>query len=332
MKRYNNLFDKICSFDNLLLAEKLASKGKKKQVGVIEWNKNREENLILLQQELISGTYITSEYSIFKIYEPKEREIYRLPFKDRIVHHAIMNILEPIWVPLFTKDTYSCIKGRGIHSASKIVKEYLKDKEGTIYCLKLDIKKFYPSVEHDILKQIIRRKIKDKRLLILLDGIIESAEGLPIGNYLSQYLANLYLTYFDHWIKEYLKIKYFLRYCDDIVILSNNKQHLHNYLYEIRKYLSDNLNLSIKSNYQIFPVESRSIDFVGYRFYHTHTLLRKSIKKSFARALSKRKSHQSISAYLGWCKHANCINLVNTLTNKYEKVQRIKYQNTKQFI
>ena len=162
----------------------------------------REQNIQELHHQLMEGTFRTSPYDIFKIYTPKERDIYRLPYyPDRIVHHAVMNILEPIWCSIFTADTYSCIKGKGIHAAARKLKQYLReDPPGTRYCLKIDIRKYYPSIDHDILKQIIRRKIKDRRLLALLDEIIDSAEGVPIGNYLSQYFANLYLAYFDHWI------------------------------------------------------------------------------------------------------------------------------------
>src|SRR5690606_15310200 len=146
----------------------------------------------------------------FKVFEPKERLVYRLPyFPDRITHHAIMNVLEPIFVANLTTDTYSCIKGRGIHACANAVKKALKDVPSTKYCLKLDITKFYPSVDHEILKALLRRKFKDQDLLELLDEIIDSAPGLPIGNYLSQYLANFYLSYFDHWIKEKKRVKYY---------------------------------------------------------------------------------------------------------------------------
>lgn len=147
----------------------------------------------------------------------------------------------------------------------------------------------------------------------MLDEIIDSADGLPIGNYLSQYFANYYLTYFDHWIKEDKQIKYYFRYADDIVILSQSKEHLHHVLSEIRMYLNDNLKLQIKNNYQIFPVKARGIDFVGYVFYHSHTLLRKSIKKRFAKAISKKKNNQTIAAYNGWTKHCNAKHLLKKL-------------------
>lgn len=316
MKRIGNLYEKIIAKDNLILADKRARKGKKNSYGVRMHDKNREKNIENLHNLLKNKMYKTSEYHIFTITDPKERVIYQLPyFPDRIVHHAVMNILEPIWLKIFTKDTYSCIKGRGIHGVFRNLKNDLVDIAGTEYCLKLDIKKYYPSIDHDILKKIIRYKIKDNDLLKLLDEIIDSADGVPIGNYLSQYFANLYLAYFDHWIKEEKKVSYYYRYADDIVILSPSKKTLHELLSEIIKYLKTELNLIVKQNYQIFPVNIRGIDFVGYKFFHTHILLRKSIKKSFARSVASKKSCdiKVQSAYYGWAKHCNSINLIKKL-------------------
>jgi RNA-directed DNA polymerase len=314
MKRLNNIFQQIISIENLTLAESKARKGKSKQYGVKVFDKNPEENIINLHKMLSEKEYKTSQYTTFTVFEPKERLVFRLPyFPDRITHHAIMNILEPIFVKTFTNDTYACIKGKGIHAAANNIKKALRDQDNTKYCLKLDIVKFYPNVDHDILKQLLRKKFKDNDLLWLLDEIIDSADGLPIGNYLSQYLANFYLMYFDHWIKEQKEIKYYFRYADDIVILSNNKPHLHEILFEIKKYFNDNLKLKVKQNYQVFPVEARGIDFIGYKFYHTHILLRKSIKKRFARAISKTKNRATIAAYNGWAKHCNSKHLLKKL-------------------
>lgn len=303
--------------ENLCLADKKARKGKRNTYGVRLFDQKPDENLTHLQSMLVDKTYKTSEYSKFLIYEPKEREVFRLPyFPDRIAHHAIMNKLEPIFVRLFTADTYSCIKGRGIHGAQKAIEKALKDVDNTQYCLKLDIKKFYPNIDHEILKSILRRKFKDKDLLWLLDEIIDSAPGVPIGNYLSQYFANLYLTYFDHWIKEVLGVKYYFRYADDIVILSSNKPELHLRLSQIIEYLQNNLKLQVKENYQVFPVAARSIDFVGYRFYHTHTLLRKSIKQRCARMVAHNNNPQSRDSYNGWLVHCNSKNLRKKLFNE----------------
>ena len=319
MKRMNNLYEKICSIDNLHLADKKARKGKADQQGIQIHDKNRETNIEALHLKLVNKTFITSPYTTFTIFEPKERLVYRLPyFPDRIVHHAVMNVLEPIFTATFTADTYSCIKRKGIHGAARAVRRALHDVAGTTFCLKLDITKFYPSVDHDILKALLRRKFKDADLLWLLDSIIDSASGLPIGNYLSQYLANFYLTYFDHWMKEHLRVKYYFRYADDIVILHHSKPYLHRLLADIRLYLQDHLHLAIKPNYQVFPVQARSIDFVGYRFFHSHTLLRKSIKQAFARMLARRRNAASIASYNGWAVHCNSRHLIKKLL--YEAV------------
>lgn len=317
MKRIGNLYEQIYCIENLELADSIARKGKSKQPGVIHHDLNRKSNIRELHRMLKNKTYKTSEYTTFTIFEPKERLIFRLPyFPDRITHHAVMNILEPVFVSTFTADTYSCIKGKGIHAAANSVKRALKDVDNTQYCLKLDIRKFYPSIDHSILKQLLRKKIKDNDLLWLLDEIIESTDGLPIGNYLSQYFANFYLTYFDHWMKETKCVKYYFRYADDLVILSDNKPYLHNLLFEIRQYLNENLKLEIKRNYQVFPVDARGIDFVGYVFYHTHTLLRKSIKQNFARMLKKRRNDKSIASYNGWASHCNSKNLMKKLLHE----------------
>ena len=330
MKRVGNIFEKVISLENLRLADEKARKGKLHSYGVQLHDKNREANLLALHESLKNGTFKTSKYHVFKIYEPKEREIFRLPYyPDRILHHAIMNILEPIWVSVFNKNTYSCIKNRGIHACAKDVKHTLKmDVAGTRYCLKIDVRKFYPSIDHEILKQVVRRKIKDSRLLALLDEIIDSVpSGVPIGNYLSQYFANLFMAYFDHWLKETKGVKYYWRYADDIVILAPNKDVLHSLLHEIRAYLRDNLKLKVKRNYQVFPVDSRGIDFLGYVFYHSHTLLRKSIKQKLCRRvakLNKRKVaptkeqyKQQICSWWGWCKYCDSIHLMNKLKNSF---------------
>ena len=325
MKRIGNLYEKICEIDNLYLAYNKASQGKEKSYGVRLFEKNLNNNINELQKELISETYVTSEYSVFMIHDPKERLVYRLPFRDRIVHHAIMNILEPIWISVFISNTYSCIKKRGIHAVLRDLKRDLKNVSDTQYCLKFDIRKFYPSINHDILKVIIRKKIKDVKLLKLLDEIIDSAPGVPIGNYLSQFFANLYLTYFDHCIKEEKQVKYYYRYADDIVILAQNKPYLQDLYLEIDRYMKDNLKLQIKGNYQVFPIEKRGIDFVGYVFYHTHIRMRKSIKKRFCRKAAKLNKKdisildykKAIAPHIGWAKHCNSNNLLKKII-RYE--------------
>jgi len=309
MKRYGNLYEKIYHIKNLILADKKARKGKKNK-SIREFDKNKGCNLINLQNILISNKFETSKYKTFKIFEPKERIISELPYyPDRIVHHAIINISDDIWIKQFSSDVYGNVKGRGIHKALYKLKDDLKDKEGTKYCLKLDIKKYYPSIDNEILKNIIRRKIKDEKLLHLLDNIINSSEGIPIGNYLSQYFANLYLCGLDNYIISDLNIRYYYRYVDDIIILDNSKDYLYSTLESIKLYLKNNLNLTLKSNYQIFPISSRYIDFIGYNIDYNKIRIRKKIKKSFIRA-TKRKNIESLYSYLGWLKHCKSKNLI----------------------
>lgn len=316
MKRFGDLYQKIISIENLELADLKARKGKGQQYGIRLFDKNKQNNLMRLHEMLKNKTYHTSAYTTFKIYEPKERVVYRLPyFPDRILHHAVMNYLEGIFVSVFTADTYSCIKGRGIHAASFAIRKSLLNVNSTKYCLKLDVKKFYPSIDHVILKQLIRRKIKDRDLLWLLDEIIDSAVGVPIGNYLSQYFANFYLTYFDHWIKEQMLVIDYVRYADDIAIFHSQKEYLHYLLNQIRIYWREKLNLEIKENYQIFLLKSRGLDMVGYVHFHDCVYVRKSIKKSFGRAVFKRSGRASIDSYMGWLRHCNGINLTRKILN-----------------
>lgn len=329
MKRFNNLYDNIISLENLELADKKARKGKLQQKGVMIFDKHREDNLKNLHEALKNETFKTSKYTVFKVFEPKEREIYRLPyFPDRIVHHAIMNVLEPIWLKTFTYNTYSCIKDRGISTCAAQVERIIKSfDDRPLYCLKIDIKKYYPSVDNSVLKVLIRKKIKDKRLLNLLDGIIDSEKGLPIGNYLSQYLSNLYLAYFMHYVNEELKIKA-TEYADDICFFADNKEVLREVLAKIKDYLQNLLNLKLKPNYQIFPIAEnrynktgRALDYVGFKFFRKQKLIRKSIKQNLCRKLAKLKGKnlavkelkQQIAPWLGWCKYSNSKHLLKKI-------------------
>lgn len=309
MKRFGFLYERVCSIKNLIIADKKARKGKKNN-SIREFDKARGCNLINLQNILLNEEFNTSKYKTFKIFEPKERIISELPYyPDRIVHHAIVNVLDDIWIKQFNSDVYGNVKGRGIHKVLYKLKEDLNDIENTKYCLKFDIKKYYPNIDNSILKTIIRKKIKDNKLLKLLDNIIDSSEGIPIGNYLSQYFANLYLSGFDNYIKSKLNIKYYYRYVDDIVILDKDKKYLHDILLLIKEYLANNLNLELKRNYQIFPIDKRSIDFVGYVIKYKQIKIRKKIKKSFIKSIKTNKI-ESISSYLGWLLHSNSKNLI----------------------
>lgn len=309
MKRKSNLYDKIISVDNLQKADKIARKGKSSQFGIKKHIENEVENINNLHELLNHRKFETSKYSSFEILKPKHRTISRLPYyPDRILHHAVILQIGEILVKTFNKDTYSCIKTRGICKASYSLRKALQNEEYNKYCLKLDIKKFYENVDHDILKLMLRKKFKDKDLLNLLDNIIDSSPiGLPLGSLISQYLANFYLCYLDHYIKQELKVKYMWRYMDDIVILSNNKEELHLVLNKIKDFLIT-LKLEVKHTYQIFPVEDRGIDFVGFVHRKGYTLLRKSIKKNYKRSKNKER-------WNSWLAHCNSINLRKTHEN-----------------
>ncbi len=332
MKRYGNLYARVCAYDNLEEAYHWAAKGKGRRDEVKEFAADLETNLRQIEAELRNHTYRTSEYSIFTKHEPKERIIYKLPFSDRVVHWAIMLVIEPIWVSNFTRDVYACVKGRGIHPCLRKLRGDLEsDPEGTAYCLKLDVRKFYPSIDHDILKAVVRKKIKDPELLWLLDEIIDSTDGVPIGNYLSQFFANLYLSELDHLIKEQLKVRYYYRYADDIVLLGADKATLHGHLVFINHYLHNERALDMKRNYQIYPVESRGIDFVGYVTYHTHCLARKRNKQTLCRAVASMRKRGladeqirlKLASNLGFMQHCDSIHLINKIgMKKFSEIKK----------
>lgn len=301
MKRYGNLWNKICSMDNIEQAHARAKKGKRHYTEVKMVDGDPEKYLGQIHRTLTERAFVNSPYTILiKREGPKEREIWKLPyFPDRIIHHAIVNVLEPIWMRQLIRDTFAALPGRGIHDGVRRVKKALDDVEGTRYCLKMDVKKFYQSIDHDTLKRILRRKIKDADVLWLLDRIIDSAPGVPIGNFTSQHFGNLYLSDLDHWIKEVLGVRYYYRYCDDLVLLDGDKGRLHDWRKRIDAYLAEKLRLGLKETWQVFPVDARGLDFLGYRFFHGYTLVRKSIVKAFKRKL-KAGNPRTRAAYNGW--------------------------------
>lgn len=285
-KKLKNIYWLLYTNENLTLSQYTAQKGKSDHSDIKRFNENILENLDALWEMLRYETYEPGEYRIKKIYDPKERDIMIAPFfPDRIIHHCLVNVLGPHWNHIFIANTYSCIKGRGTHKCRRDVGEALKrDKHGTRYCLKIDIRKFYDNIDHAALKRIFRYTIADEQLLRLLDKIVDSngkEKGLPIGNYTSQYFANLYLAYFDHWMKEAMGVKYYFRYMDDIAVLDGDKDRLHYLLDMMGLYLATELKVEIKPNWQIFPVDDRGIDFVGYKQDHFGVLLRKSILNKF---------------------------------------------------
>jgi retron-type reverse transcriptase len=316
MKRYSDLFSQIIDLDNLIQAHENARKGKSHYTEVQMVNQDPRYYANEIRASLINKTYRTSQYKLKEIYEPKQRTIHKLPYyPDRIVHHAIMQVIQPIWDRIFIYDLYSAIPGKGLHAGSYRLRAFLRDIPGTQYCLKFDVSKFYPSMDHDMLLSLIERKIKCPGTLGLLEEIIRSTEGVPIGNYLSQYFGNIYLNEFDHWLKEEKGIKYYIRYCDDGVILHSDRDILKQLMVEIENYFSA-LKLKLNPKTAIFPVDRCGIDFLGYRHYRGYTLLRKSSARNLKTRikglgdLTPESAISSIMSSLGWIKHCNSFHLV----------------------
>ena len=300
MKRTGNIYKELYSKENIEIAFQNAQEGKSHYKEVMEVNKNLNFYKSDLRYLLANKLFKTSEYTVYERKSGnKMRTIARLPYyPDRIVHHCIVQQLFKLWMNTLIRDTYAAIPGRGIHDGFKRVKQKLQDVPGTKYCLKTDIRKYFNSMDHDVMKLVNRKMIKDKDFLELLDGIIDSyPDGNPIGNYVSQWFANIYLSWFDHYCKEVLKCKYYFRYNDDVVILDSSKQRLHGVLVAVNNYYYSKLNVQMKSNYQIFPVDKRGIDFLGYRFFHKYILVRKRIVKNMKKNIDNPKS---MASYWGW--------------------------------
>ena len=283
MKRLWNVYNKIYDLDNLRLAHKMARKDKSLYKDVIMVDKNPDFYLKEIQTILKEKRYRISknDYSIQVIWDKtKERELRKLKYyPHRIIQRAIMLQLEDTFNKHLCYHTCASLVWRWWMRINQLMRKYLKDKKWTAYCLKIDIKKYYPNINHKILKSQLRKKIKDPDALWLLDMTIDSfpwKKWLPIWSYLSQYLANFYLSRFDHRLKEDLHLKYVLRYMDDIVILWPKTSTLRVVYRRMKKYLSWNLALQIKDNRQIFPTRIRWIDYIWYRYFWDFILLRKS--------------------------------------------------------
>lgn len=334
MKRYGNLFMQVCNIENIKLAHKNARKGKVKTPEVQAVDADVDKHCEAIRDMLLNKTFKTAKYNVFKIVERgKEREICDLPyFPDRIVHWALLQIVEPMFMAHFIGQTYAALPGRGAHKALGKLHKYMTDRAGTQYCLKLDVTKFFPSIDREILKTQLRRLFKEPDLLWLLDDIADSYDnGIPIGNFTSQYYGNYYLSAFDHWLKEELRVKYYLRYMDDLIILHESKEYLHDLRRKIEEYLQANLKLRLKSNWQVFPSYVRGVDFVGYRSFGDFTLLRKGTKKNLKAATKRLRRKQErgealtvsdkcvLGSYNGILNHCDSYRLRQTTLNKIKK-------------
>lgn len=363
MKRYGNLYDKIHTMENIRLAHKKAKKDKSHYDEVKRIDSNPEYYFKQIHYMLKNKTYIlvADDYTMFqKNDKGKVREIYKLSyFPHRIVQHCLLNIMEEIFISDFISQSYASIPKRGIHKALNDLDVALtEDVESTTYCLQMDIRKFYPSVNHKINKKQYRRKIKDKDLLWLIDMLVDSLcldddgmkinallspieerKGIAIGSLFSQYDGNFNLSVFDHWIKEDMGVKHCFRYMDDMVILSDSKEYLHGIRRKIESYLSNELKLELKDNHQVYPVDIRGIDFVGYRHFRSHILLRKTtaqeLKRKMSRLLTRCESGKemsygewcSVNSYKGWLRWCNGHNLYMKYIEPLEQYCKLYYLN-----
>lgn len=319
MKRYGNLYSKITEFENLYLAYRKASLGHKDNGEILEYMFNYEKRLFEIQDDLINKTYRTGEYTSFYVNDPKRRLIMSLPFRDRVVHHALCNIIEPIFEKEFIYDSYACRNNKGAHRGIDRVQSFINKIEGDVYVLKCDVYQYFYSINHEILKRVIRNKIKCTDTLWLIDQIVDSNKsevGIPIGNLTSQLFANIYLNELDYYIKQDLQIKYYVRYMDDMVVLNSNKSELWDIYHEIKRFINTVLELDFNARTKLFPL-SQGLDFLGYRQFYDFRLLRKRCIRSSKRKFSKfsylyekgligyDKINQSIQSFIGHAKWAD---------------------------
>lgn len=313
MKTYKHLWEKFISPENFDLAARKAIRSKKSKRSVKKFLAHREEYLEKLRHDLIMGTYKTSPYKTFTIFEPKKRIIYKLPlYPDHVLHHALINILGPIWRNSFINDSYACIPGRGLLGASQRTMRFMKRNK---YVLQCDIRKFFPSINHAVMMDVLQHKIHDRRLLRVLDEIVWSVGGdtnLPIGNLTSQWMGNVYLNELDHFVKEKLRWRDYIRYCDDFCLYGNDKSELHRAAKEIENFIHEKLNMVFSK--AVVRRTRDGVSFIGYRHFKDFILIRK--KTSFRlkkRILNIAKHHDfnsksigQLAAAFGWTKWCNC--------------------------
>ena len=325
MKRLGNIWSKVLDDENIEYAYNRAKKGKMWQKKVRRIDHDKKRYLKKLKQSLEDRTFHTSIYRTKWIYEPKPREIYILPFyPDRIVQHAIMSYVAPDWDKRMFYHSYSCRVGKGQHAGSMVCMEYVRRNK---YCLQCDVSKFYPSIVHEVLYDEICRYIKDPNLLWVFKDIISSSGGeknVPIGNYTSQWFGNLYLTPLDFRIKHEHRVHDYLRYCDDFLLFSNDKNELQRISKDIEEFLKGNYGLTLSKN-ELFHT-SQGIDFLGYRhFPDGKILVRKTTAKRIRRNLSQipylfqngfitaEQAISKVASAKGWLEYAQTYHLKNAM-------------------
>lgn len=338
MKQIDNVFDKYLTYDNLYQSYIHAKRGKTLKKNVILYSLKYEYYLRDTLSKLKSGEYSFGKYNKFYVYEPKKRVILSAPFKDRVVHTWIVKyFLEPYFVPMFLSTSYACIKNKGMHKSALDVKRAiynLSKKWPNAYIIKMDVEKFFYSIDRDILYNILCKKIKDKQLLNLIKKVIDipddygvsEGKGLPIGNYTSQILANIYLNEIDWYIKRNLKCKYVYRYMDDSIVICESKEEAKEKLELIRKFYKEKLNLNLNKKTQIFKI-SQGVNFCGYKITKGKMKLRNRGKKKLKNKIKKinnllaskeitvSEAKKFLTGHVGYMKYADVENLVNKLFN-----------------
>lgn len=354
MKTLKNVFEQVVAYDNLYRAYLNARLCKRYRYEVLNFSAHLEDNLVKLQKELYDRTYTLGKYREFYIYEPKKRLIMAQPFKDRVVQWAIYQVLNPVFAQGYITDSYACIKERGTHKAVKRLHYWLRQvgkKPEKYYFLKLDISKYFYRIDHDVLMGILKRKIHDDDMIFLLDKIVNSSEtnfglppgkspgevkrsdrvsekGMPVGNLSSQMFANLYLNELDQYCKRTLGIHFYVRYMDDVIILHQDKDQLHEWKRIIDTFLKEKLQLDLNEKTCIRPI-TLGVEFCGYKIWNTHIKLRKSTALKMKRNLKKlqkeyaagevtvEEAKQTISSYLGILKHCDSYSLKRTIFGEY---------------
>ena len=343
MRVYTNLFNNLITPENLFSAWEEFKRDKKNKADVLEFEKNLEEEIFSLHRELKSHTYHHSGYTGFYISDPKRRHIHKANVRDRVLHHAIMRTLYPIYEKTFINNSFSCRIGKGTHKGVQALRSMLykasKNNTRNVYILKCDIEKFFDSVNHEILLSILQLKIKDKDLLNLLKEVVDSFTsnrsnlfdrcGVPIGNLTSQLFANVYMNVFDQFMKNDLKVKHYARYTDDFVIVSEDEDYLVNLIPKINYFLEEKLKLRIHPNKISINRFNRGIDYLGYVLFPHFTLIRKRTKKRVLRKInekillyknseiSKEQLESTLMSYLGILSHADAHRFSEKLKNDF---------------
>jgi retron-type reverse transcriptase len=324
MKQLDLNFSDIASVENLLEAWAEFLPGKRTKPDVQEFQLRLMDNIFSLHRDLVNGTYRHGGYKAFNISDPKPRNIHKATVRDRLVHHAIYRQLYPFFDKTFIADSYSCRINKGTHKALDrlhfFARKESRNNTRTIWILKGDIKRFFASVDHGTLFAMLEKYISDNQTKLLLRGIVGSFStspgvGLPLGNLTSQLLVNIYMNEFDQFVKKDLKIKYYIRYADDFVFLSTSRAGLVSIIPLIRRFLANNLKLTLHPNKLYLKTWGSGVDFLGWVSFPNHRVLRTATKKRMVRRIGKNPEEATLQSYLGLLGHGNAHRLAEFVKN-----------------